>query len=219
MNWKLILAAAFVFLTCFFISWYSIRQLRKDHGGDVRVVWYLFSLTFVITYGIASWAVSNEVLNEHRFEGELGAHLEQLLKAMLNLEASLIFVLAIAGLIVLPQLISYFLSGLSGCAGTPFLIEGSLSFLVWGLVKSFAVCGGIIISLAVFGIWHDWDTWQQDSLVMTYTSSMLIMLSFTVLLMYREAETVATDIQKHFPKLYAKCLAIHLWCTRHTTSK
>ena len=137
---------------------------------------------------------------------------------MLNLEASLIFVLSIAGLIVLPQLIGYLLSGLSGCAGTPFLIEGSLSFLAWGLVKSFSVCGGIVISLAVFGTWHGWHTWQQGGFVMMYTSSMLIMFSFAVLLMYREAETVASDIQKHFPKLYARCLAIHLWCSRHTTS-
>ena len=218
MNWKLILAAAFLFITCFFVSWYSIRQLRKDHGGDVRVVWYLFSLTLVITCEIASWAVSNGVLNEHGFEGELGAFLEKLLITMLNLEASLIFVLSIAGLIVLPQLIGYLLSGLSGCAGTPFLIEGSLSFLAWGLVKSFSVCGGIVISLAVFGTWHGWHTWQQGGFVMMYTSSMLIMFSFAVLLMYREAETVASDIQKHFPKLYARCVAIPLWCSRHTTS-
>lgn len=218
MNWKLIIAAVFVFLSCFFVSWYSIRQLRKNHGRDVRVVWYLFSLTLVITCGIASWAVSNGALNEHGFEGELGAFLEKFLSAMLNLEASLTFLLAIAGLIVLPQIIGYFLSGLSGCASAPFLIEGSLSLLVWGLVKSFSVCGGIVISLAVFGMWHDWYTWQQLGLVMTYTSLMLIMFSFIVLLMYREAETVTSDIHKHFPKLYARCLAIHLWCTRHTTS-
>lgn len=215
-NWKLVLSAAFIFFVCLFVSWYSTKQLRQRHGGDIRVVWYFFSLSSVATFGIAWWAVSKGALNQNEFVGSFGESLKWILEFMLDLNTDLIVLLAIVSIITLPQLISYVLSGLSGCAATPFLIEGSLSFLIWGLVKSFAVCGGIIFSLAGFGMWQGWHTWWQGGFTMTYTSSMLVMFSFAVLLMYREAETVATDFHKHLPKVAGRCQAIHKWCTRHS---
>ncbi|MHB1332917.1 MAG: hypothetical protein ACYCY1_09990 [Sulfuriferula sp.] len=216
MTWKLILAATFIFLTCFLISWYSIRQLREKNGRDIRIVWYFFSLSWVATYGIAWWAVSKGALHQQGFQGGLGELLKKLLGIMLDLNADLIVLLAIVAIITLPQLIGYVLSGLSGCASAPFLIEGSLSFLVWGLIKSFSVCAGIILSLAVFSMWQGWHTWWQGGFVMTYTSSLLLMFSFAVLLMYREAESVASDFRKYFPKTHKVCLTVHKWFTRHT---
>lgn len=216
MLWPLFFLAVAIFLICLFVSGYSTIQLRRNHSADIRVVWYFVSLSFVVTLGIAWWALDNGALShDGSFQGSLGETLKKLLSFMLDLNTDLKILVAIVSLITLPQLFSYVLSGLSGCATAPLLIEGSLSFLIWGLVKSFAVCAGIIFSFAFFGMWQGWYTLRSGAFAMIYTSLVMVMLSFAVLLMYRETETVATDLQKYFPKFVKPCIAIHSWFTRH----
>lgn len=216
MTLKLFLSATAIFFICLFVSWYSTTQLRRKHGSDIRVVWYFFALSLVATFGIAWQAADIGAINEHgAFQGSLGEIIKKLLDFMLNINADLKILIGIVLLIVLPQIISYVLSGLAGCATTPLLIEGSLRFLIWGLVKSFVVCAGIILSLAVFGMWKGWDAWWPGALALLYTSALLVMLSFAVLLMYRETEAVTSDIRKHFPKFVKPFDAIHRCFTRH----
>jgi hypothetical protein len=215
MTWQSILLAVAIFLICLFVSWYSILQLRRNHGADIRVVWYFVSLALVVALGIGWWAVDNGALGQHgTFVGPNGEALKKFLDFMLDLNTDLKILAAIVLLITVPQLLGYVLSGLSGSAAAPLLIEGSLSFFVWGLVKAFAVCAGIIFSLAILGMWQGWHTWWPGGFAMTYTSLMLVMLSFATLLMYREAETVSADLHKYFPKLVKPFIAIHSWFTR-----
>lgn len=211
-------SAAF-FLTFLFIGLYSIHQLSRNRGDDIRVVWYLFSLSLVVTLGIVWWAVDIDAINKYgSFNGTSGEMLKKLLDFMLDLNTDLKILLAIVTFIVLPQLLNYVLSGLSGCASLPFLIEGSWMFFIWGMVKSFAVCAGIIFSIAIFDIWKGWhDSWS-DALPLFYMSTMLVMLSFSTLFAHREAENIAADLQKNYSNLVKPFIAMHRWFTRHASS-
>jgi hypothetical protein len=211
-------SAAF-FLVFLLIGLYSIHQLSRNRGDDIRVVWYLFSLSLVVTFGIALWAVDIDAINKSgSFNGTSGEMLKKLLDFMLDLNTDFKILLAIVTFIVLPQLLSYVLSGISGCASPPFLIERSWMFFIWGLVKSFAVCAGIIFSIAIFVIWKDWhDSWS-DTLPLFYLSTMLVMLSFSTLFTHREAKTQAIDLKKNCPSLGNLFKGMHRWFTRHASS-
>ena len=40
------------------VIYYSNSKLRNNHKDDLRIVWYFFSLTLVISHIIGLWAIS-----------------------------------------------------------------------------------------------------------------------------------------------------------------
>ncbi|MDH2918319.1 MAG: hypothetical protein PXX73_03895 [Sideroxydans sp.] len=180
------------------VIWHSMSILNRKHGSDIRVAWYLFSLSFVITFVVAFWARQNGAINpQGTFVGNVGRLLEELLHVMLDLNTDASILLSIVAIIVIPQLLNYILSGLSGCASNPILIKESFKFLIWGFVKSVMVCAGIIFAVAVFGAWHAWTGWRWSGVVaLLYTSATLSMLGFAMLSWYRDIGTTAPNLQK-----------------------
>lgn len=210
MIYLFVVAAIFLFL---YLVRYFTLHLSREHGGDIRVVWYFFSLSLVVTFVIALWAVDSGAITEHgTFQGGAGEALQKLLHFMLDLNADIKILVVIFAFIVLPQVFSYVLSGLSGCASNPLLIRESFSFFVWGLIKAFAGCAGIISSLSMFGLWKNLAGWSvQGAFAMLFTSVALIFFSFLVLFQYRAAETVAADIHN---RCHSRLVAMHRWFTR-----
>lgn len=200
------------------LIYFFCMQLSRKHGSDIRVVWYLFSLSLVMTLGIALWAINIGAIDEHgNFFGSVGASIKWLLKFMLDLNMDVKIFLTIVVLITLPQFVSYILSGLFGSASPPLLIEGSLSFFVWSLVKSFAVASGILFLMAILGLWNHWTDWSWlGACTMMLMSTMLITLSFVALNFYRDIEGVFAALQNKAPEGLRKILvAIHAWFTRN----
>lgn len=212
-----ILLIALVILFFTFLVYNFASQLSRKHGSDIRLVWYFFSLSLVVSCGIVWWGINMSAINvEGNFQGSAGETIHKILEFMLDLNTDIQILCAIVALITLPQILNYLLSGIFGCASTPLLVEESVSFLIWSLVKLFAVTAGILVSMAVSGLWNDWHGYRwEGGVVFVFMSVMMILFSFIILVWYRDTEGVFVYLQKKCPEWIRKMLvAMHMWCTR-----
>lgn len=196
---------------------YSGFKLANEHGTDIRVVWYLFSLALVATGIAAAWACGvGAINNQGVFNGELGAIVNALLKFMLDLDTDLKIFSAILAIVVVPQIASYLLSGLFGCASAPIFVGEAIRFFVWSIVKSFVVAAGIILSVAIYGYFNNWNGWNvKGAASMSSMSGLLLMLSFAMLYLYRDIHaSVAKPTTNRFLKLQRIVICIRAWLTR-----
>jgi hypothetical protein len=192
-------------------------KLADQNGTDVRVVWYLFSLAVVATCITAAWASSVGAIDDKGvFQGELGAAVNALLKFMLDIDADLKIFSSILAIVLLPQIVSYVLSGLFGCASAPIFVGGAIRFFIWGIVKSFVVAAGIVLSVALYGYFSNWNGWGvKGAASMSSMSGLLLMLSFSMLYLYRDVHAaVEKPSPNKFPKIQKMVASLQGWLTR-----
>lgn len=119
---------------------------RKGCTTEINVIWYAFSLVFVVWWCLSTAMALNGIEPEDLplqppiswlyFYSQAEKYLSDL-NAELSLVASII-IIAIA-----PQLLTYVLSGLSGCASTPRFVWQFEKIAIWSLVKFLAAFGGL----------------------------------------------------------------------------
>lgn len=192
-------------------------QLARKHPSDIRVVWYLFALAGTISLVLARWAHSYGAIDSvGNFQGTSGSMLSFLLKASLDLQSSIVFCLAIVAVVLVPQVVSYFLSGISGCAAAPIFIGGTVSFFAWGLIKSLAVASGVALVIPLYAYLNRWsNATGNQALGMALLSTMLLSLAFTVLLIYREMLHVPEVVRRVLPARFQNALHVtKVWLTR-----
>lgn len=197
-------------------------KLANEHGTDIRIVWYLFSLTSVVTCILALGAHEvGAIDNRGMFQGSLGASINTLLKFMLNLDSDVKIFSAILAIVLLPQVISYFLSGLFGCASSPIFVGSAIRFFIWSVVKSLVVAAGLLFSLAFYGHFNDWSGWTvKGTVAMLCMSIFLLTLSFSMLYLYRDIDaSFGTLMSDRFPKLQRGYALARKWLTRKMRTK
>lgn len=196
----------------------AIGELRPRHCASVRTVWYVFSLACIATFLTACWAISKGWLDaQGKFQGEMGALINTLLSIGVDLEADFLFLVSVVSLLIVPQMLSYVLSGLCGCASRLWLVGGSMAFLVWGVVKSFAVTSGIVGTVVLVGVCNGWPglSWLSAAAILA-VSFFTVTFSFVILHMYYEAGTLINWVRDHCPeRLIAWLRRRHEWATRH----
>jgi len=150
------------------------------------------------------------------FQGAAGAVIQSILEFMFDLKSDFKISVAILALLTLPQIFNYILSGLFGCASIPVLFKESISFFVWGLVKSFVIVAGILLSMTIFGLYYDWFDWTwMVGIAYLFVSVMLIFFSFCILVWYRDSEGLMIYLQKICSGFFRKQrVKIHKWFTR-----
>ena len=204
------------------ITFFGMRIADK-YPSDVRITWYLISLSAVCTFIMALWASAVGAIDKLGvFQGRWGETLNLLLRFMLDLETDINILAALFAIVIVPQVTTYFLSGLFGCASAPILVGRAVSFFVWSIVKSFAVSSGILLTLGVFGLARGWASWTaKGAFSMLSFSLMLLLMAFGCLYMYREMHhelTESTVIKLTTPALrvQSKLSRLHAWFTRHS---
>jgi hypothetical protein len=211
---------ATVFLICnIVIIAFMNDQLSRKHPSDVRVVWYLFALAATVSFFLAHWANGYGAIdNTGNFHGRAGSVLNFLLKASLDLQASIDFCLAIVAIVLIPQAVSYVLSGLSGSAAAPIFVGGSVTFFAWGLIKSLAVASGVGLMIPLYSYLHQWSNVTINQLLaMTLVSAMLLAFAFAVLVIYREILHFPTMLRQHLPARFQNLVnVITAWLMRRS---
>lgn len=192
--------------------------VAKRSPSHVRVIWYLFSLSLVVTTGVGFHARHAGAINDQgMFVGDYGQWLAQFLKIMLDLDADLMYVSAILGVVVIPQFISYVISGFFGCASVPLYAGSSMTFFVWSAIKSFAVGSGILFSIFLMGrlqLFFVNDLTQAFALAI-----LLITLSFGLAWSFEEGKSTIKEINQRWPNLTAPLKKIHAIFTRNQIVK
>jgi hypothetical protein len=128
-----------------------IFRLRKDHPTEIYIVWYFFALLFVAFSFLHAYAWIKETTVDGIF-GQF-AWGKWVYHSLTDWKAEVLLVLVFLGLVALPQLSAYILSGLSGSASRPMLVLQATDMAIWSLIKTLASLSGI--TLAGF-------LWAQD---------------------------------------------------------
>jgi hypothetical protein len=214
---SLLVLFAAILLAAIVVIWYAGTRLADHHGSDLRIVWYLFSLSSLCTLIAAAWASSVGAIDPSgSFQGGWGKAIEAFLKFMLDLDTDVKLFATILAVVVLPQMTSYLLSGLFGCASSPILIGRAFALFVWSTVKSFVVASGILLTVAIYGGGRGWVAWNLKGAVsMSLLSLMLLVLSFGCLYLYRDiGNTMALPASGPGLRVQRRLNLIRAWLTR-----
>jgi len=192
-------------------------KLVENHDSDIRVICYFFSLSLVISILVIFWAVNVDAIKPNGdFNGEIGSYLNELLKFMLDLKTDVVIITALFIIILVPQIISYFLSGLFGCATKPRFVSASFDLLIWGIVKPLITGAGIFFALIISTLIFSWD-WKSGGIwPISFTAISLLGCSFLVLWMYRDAQTpIQISDNKKEKRILKRLQSINRWLTRN----
>lgn len=141
-------------VVCFPI-WILIKQLRVKHASSVYLVWYLFSLAGFATGLVLWWSLAAGAIDQHgNGSNSWGKLVMRVILISVNPADEFEWLIALVGLIVVPQLTSYGLSGISGCAVRPRLVSLCVNFLSLSFAKTFAIASGVIFGIAALGACH-----------------------------------------------------------------
>lgn len=165
------------------------------------------------------WASSIGIIDtQGAFQGAIGVRLNSFLKFMLDLNADIAIFSSILTIILLPQFVSYGMSGLFGSASAPLFVGATIRFFIWSIVKSLLVVAGIVLAFAFYGYFSHWDGWSaKGSASMASLSGLLLMLSFSILYVYRDVHAaVETPLTTNRSlKLKKILICSRRWMTRN----
>lgn len=209
---KIILIWAFIAFVTSANVWFA-RQLGRKHRFYIQVVSYCFSLSFTVVIFVSTWANHIGVIDAQGMpHGKLGEVITHALDFTLDLNGEIVLVLALLALLIVPQLLSYLISGVFGCAPDLLFFRQGSVFALWTLVKSFSAASGVLMALGVVGYFYKWP--KYDLLAMSLfilTSKLLALSSLVALLVYADFMTAFTSGRNPFLSIARKA---HTWATR-----
>jgi hypothetical protein len=122
---------------------FAIASMAEKHSGEIYLIWYIASFFFVLFCVLQVIALNRGV----QLTEVCGSHQDDC-KAIYDYltdpggEAAFIFISFI--LAIVPQWLTYFLSGLSGSASPPRFMSQFGRLAIWSLVKFAAALSGIL---------------------------------------------------------------------------
>ena len=126
-----------------------IWALRKSHAAEIYIIWLFFTFFLVLFYLLDSFPLNLPAI------GIVSDIYDTLDDA--DFEAKLVFVAFV--LLIVPQVLTYFLSGLSGSASRPMLVSDITNAGLWSLVKFLAAFSGIVTATSL----HSDDPWSTTT--------------------------------------------------------
>jgi hypothetical protein len=196
----------YIVVICLFIT-----LIREKHGGEVHTLWFVFVLTtgfgFAIYYylNISGSIVISEngihVVERSSVEGGFFGFLEKLLKwwlqSSINVEEELTILLYVVVAVILPQSLSYVISGIFGCARPPILVAKVTKGAFYAVIKCYCVLAALVTSEKLFllymnSVFSVWDL-QRPLLLLSVT--------FFLAFLYHSAHTIAHTSFKYINEL------------------
>jgi uncharacterized protein with PQ loop repeat len=141
-----------ILLTIFLVV--AVGILRERHAAEIYLIWYINSFFFIVFSALYFYSY-DKYHHVSQACGSYEASCKAIYDYLTDTQSEIGLVAVLTSLAVLPQLLAYFLSGLSGTGAAPKFINQVQVIAVWSLVKFFAGLGGILTG-EFFGrlIWH-----------------------------------------------------------------
>jgi hypothetical protein len=195
----------------------SLLRLRKNHAAEIYVIWYINSFCFVVFFVLGLIAWNGPPLQAC---GTLEHVCKDIYDFLTNAKSEFLLVGTLTALAILPQMLAYLLSGLSGTATVPKFVRQVHNVAVWSLIKFEAGFGGVItgeffatlLKASIFQ--HQWPTFIQFYIGFLTTTLAFVMAALHVSLM----EEFPGWRERH-SKLLEPLLALHRFLTRYENSR
>jgi hypothetical protein len=167
----------------------SIFSLRQKHSDHVYMLWYTFCLTLCICT-ILFLALPGLVTG---FTDDTGMNIVEkssrtFLTVSKDLDGEVHLIAIILAILVLPQILSFIISGLFGCGVRPILVSRISEVATLSLVKFFCVLSGVDAALAL-------SPWTATPTTNATASLMAISFAFAILALHFDLDEVRGKIR------------------------
>ncbi len=191
----------------------TIHRVRRGHRSYIQVVSYCFSFSFIVTIFVAIWANRVGAIDaQGLYHGKFGDLISYALEFTLDLNGELVIILALWSLLILPQLLSYVISGIFGCASDLILFRQGSVVAFWILVKSFSAASGVVAAIGPIGYLYSWNEFTPLKVSLSIlVSALLIFIAFGSLFLYVDFKGIFNNRQNPLLNLSRR---VHKWATR-----
>jgi hypothetical protein len=188
-TWQFFLLAAFFILLCIGMLRTAIVHVRERHPAEVHMLWYIFSLSLCVCLlsflAFPSLAPTDTVLEPDLDLGEIGKWAAFALRAATNVRDEATLIGVVFAVLVLPQILSFVLSGLFGCGSPPMMVKRITRMSILSITKFLSVYAGVMAASAVFAFFIRPSHFQVTTApFMLVFSILFIMGSFLSLAFY-----------------------------------
>ncbi len=121
----------------------SIYLLRERHSTAIYTVWYVYSLFFVLFFGV-HYIAADQHVSLVKICGSYEVTCASIYNALTNVDDELSLIAITIALLVVPQVLTYVLSGLSGSASAPRFVLIIERVAAWSFIKFSAGVAGIL---------------------------------------------------------------------------
>jgi hypothetical protein len=157
--------------------------LRRKHPGHVFTIWYAFWLMLTLFSGLFYyvWANERSIPNSILSGSSLvGGFVVWFQKTSMDFHDERYLIASIYIAVVLPQFMSYLVSGIFGCANRLILVEWITAATTWLVIKFLAVLAGILMAQAIAALYAAPILHPGDLPPKLLQSIMMISLSFII---------------------------------------
>lgn len=203
----------FIFIGMFAVIFY----MRKRHPHEVYTIWLAISFFFTVILGAGIIALRNDI-GLAEVCGTYKHECEKLYEVMTNEEDELKLVGVFVAITIIPQLLAYFLSALSGSATAPRYVSTIQQAAAWSLIKFVAGIGGgltglTVATLIVRGSVEIINIVPGPVLIAVAFCLAFLHLAFWDLWDFLSERYIGSEGSKKFP--IRTLVAIHKWSTRN----
>jgi len=162
---------------------FATLYLRRRHPGHVFTIWYAFWLMLTLFSGLFYYvwanaqAIPGSALSGSSFLGGLIVWFQY---ASMNFRDEAFLIASIYVAVLLPQCMSYLVSGMFGCANRLILVEWITAAMSWLVIKFLAVLAGILMAQAIAALYAKPFLIPSMLPLKLLESLMMISLSFII---------------------------------------
>jgi hypothetical protein len=157
--------------------------LRRKQPGHVFTIWYAFWLMLTLFSGLFYdvWA-NSQTISGSSMSGTsfLGGFIVWFQKTSMDFHDESYLIASIYVAVLLPQLMSYLVSGIFGCANRLILVEWITAAVTWLVIKFLAVLSGILMAQAIEALYASPYLHPAEFPLKLLQSIMMISLSFII---------------------------------------
>src|SRR5450631_287979 len=127
---------------CVFLLWLGTFAMSRKHTRELNLIWYLNSLFFLVFY-VLSLVAERKNTQLTAICGSYQTVCDDAYGALTNIQDEVVLIATFSAIAVIPQILGYLLSGLSGVASSPKFLGHVRSVAVWSWIKFLAALSGI----------------------------------------------------------------------------
>jgi hypothetical protein len=115
------------------------------HDREIYLIWYIESFFFLLFYGIGVFAEDPDA-HPAKLCAPFAETCKSIYKYLTTVDDEVGLILIVAALAIGPQVLTYFLSGMSGSASAPRFVSQITKIANWSFIKFMAGFGGILMA-------------------------------------------------------------------------
>jgi hypothetical protein len=185
--------------------------------GKITTMCYLFSLSTYVTALAAVWlSWSGQLSSDGQPVSAIAKMAFLVAGESIKFQHELAFIAVLMSIVIVPQLINYFVAGMFGAAGSTQFSAWCLRVIFWSILKGLAVAGGVCLSWGLVAAVLHWPR-AYEAVPSELVNVGLIQIAITVLsasFAVSLEDNMLAALTSMIRPMVEPLMPIHRWLTR-----